>query len=117
MASPPSSPPSSLLLDLAVLDEVVREAVHAVGGGEDAFHVGEDVVGGECDELAPTPKHLAEQVVRIEPVGEVGDEPYHRSVGVGTMFVEAEHDRRARREVGKARTEEPIRKVPSTPPA
>jgi hypothetical protein len=57
-----SSTPSShvLLLLQAVLVEVVWEAVHAVGSGEYAIEVGEDVVGGECNELAPTSKHLAE---------------------------------------------------------
>ena len=48
-----------------------------VASGEDALEVGEDVIGRECDELSPTPIHLAEQVVGIEPVGEVDDEPYH----------------------------------------
>ena len=91
--------------------------MHAVGGGEDAVQVGEDVVGCECDELAPTPKHLAEQIVGIEPVGEVGDEPLRQRVGVGTQFLEGEHDGRARWEVGKARTEEAVCKLTTTPPA
>ena len=60
------------------------------------------VVGGECDELAPTPKHLA------KPVGEVGNKPCRHRGGVGTQFLEAEHDRRAR-------TEEPLGKLTSTP--
>ena len=59
-----------------------------VASREDALEVREDVMGGECDELAPTPIHLAEQVVGIEPVGEVDDEPYHWSVGVGTLLHE-----------------------------
>jgi hypothetical protein len=46
------------------------------------YQVGEDVIGGECDDLAPTPKHLAEQVVGIKHVGEVG-----------TLFLEVEHGR------------------------
>lgn len=96
---------------------MVREAVHAVASGEDALEVGEDVIGGECDELAPTPIHLAEQVVGIEPVGEVDDEPYRWSVGVGTLLHEVEHGRRARREVVEARTEEPPCKLSATPPA
>jgi hypothetical protein len=75
-----------------------------VGSEECALEVGVDVVGGECDELAPTPKHLAEQVVGIEPIGEVSDEPYRWSDGVGTLFLEAEHGRRALREVVKAGT-------------
>jgi hypothetical protein len=37
--------------------------VHAVHGGEDVVEVGEDVVGGECDELASTPEHLAEEKI------------------------------------------------------
>ena len=61
--------------------------MHAVGTGEDALKVSEDVVGGEGDELAPTPKHPAEQVVGVESVGEVGDEPYRWSGGVGTLFL------------------------------
>ena len=32
--------------------------------------VGEDVVGGERDELASTPKYLAEEVVSVIGVGE-----------------------------------------------
>ena len=28
--------------------------MHTVAGGEDVVEVREDVVGGECDELAPT---------------------------------------------------------------
>ena len=91
--------------------------MHAVASGEDALEVGEDVIGRECDELAPTPIHLAEQVVGIEPVGEVDDEPYHWSVGVGTLLHEVEHGRRARREVVEARTEEPPCKLSASPPA
>ena len=72
----------------------------------DAVEVGEDVVGGECDELASTPEHTAEQVVRIKPICEVGDEAYHRSSGVAAMFLQTEHHRRPHQEVVKARTEE-----------
>ena len=67
--------------------------MHTVVGGEDAIEVYEDVAGGECDELAPTPKHLAEELVRIESVGEVCDEPYRRSGGVWTHFLQSEHHR------------------------
>ena len=105
-----------MLLLHAVLAEVVGEVVHTVTGGEDAIEVREDVVGGECDELAPTPKHFAEKAVRIESVGEVGDEPYRRSGGVCTHFLQSKHHRRARREVGETRTEEPLGKLPCTPP-
>ena len=91
--------------------------MHTVAGGEDIVEVREDVVGGECDELTPSPKHLAEEVVRIESVGEVGDEPYRRSGGVWTHFLQLKHHRRARREVSEARTEEPLGKLLSTPPA
>ena len=49
--------------------------MHDIAVGEDHIHICEDVVGCECDELAPTPKHLPEQVERIEPVVEGGDEP------------------------------------------
>ena len=66
---PPLHCSSSLLLLHVVFAQVVGDAVHTVAGGEDVIEVREDVVGGESDELAPTPKHLAEEVVRIESVG------------------------------------------------
>ena len=110
----PFAPSSLLLLLLAVLSEIVREAVD-VAVGEDARHVGEEVVRGESDELLPTKKHLAEQVVGIEAVGEDGAVACRRRAGMGTQFLEAKHPRRARREVVKARTEEPLGKVTSTP--
>ena len=89
--------------------------MHTVAGGEDAVEVCEDVVGCECDEFASTPKHLAEEVVRIKSVGEGDGEPYRRRPGVWTHFIQSEHHRRARREVGEARTEEPLGKPPCTP--
>ena len=68
---------------------------------EDAVEVGEDVVGRECDELAPTPKHLAEEIVSISGVGE-GDVEADDVVVVAVLTVvlalELEHGLRTRRE-------------------
>ena len=73
-------------------------AVHAV---EDEVEVGEVVVGRECDELTPTPKHLAEEIVSISGIGE-GDVEADDVVVVAVLAVvlalELEHGWRARRE-------------------
>ena len=47
-------------------------------------------------------------VVHIKSIGEVDDEPYRWCAGVWTHFLQSAHHRRARREVGEARTEEPL---------
>lgn len=73
-------------------------------GGEDALDVGEDVVGGEEDRLAAAPENLAEEIVRVEGIGE-GDGDHLDADGV-TKHVELVHHRRARWEVGKAGVEE-----------
>lgn len=78
--------------------------MHTVVGGEEVVEVFDDVVGCECDKFASTPKHLAEEVVRIKFVGEGDGEPYRWSPGVWMHFLQSEHHRRARREVGEART-------------
>jgi hypothetical protein len=67
--------------------------------------------------LAPTPKHLAEQVVRVKPVGEVDDDPDQWSGVVVAMLVDAEHGRQARWEVVKSRMKEALDKLTRTPPA
>ena len=46
--------------------------MHALVGGEDVVVVREDVMGGESYELTATPEHVAEEVERVEGVGEVG---------------------------------------------
>jgi hypothetical protein len=61
-----------------------------VPGGEDAGAVGEDVVVGEEDGLAATPEDLAEELVRIERVGE-GDRGQLEGDTV-TNLIEAVHD-------------------------
>jgi hypothetical protein len=40
--------------------------VHVSGAGEDGVEVGEDVVGRECDELAPTPEHTPKELESVE---------------------------------------------------
>ena len=68
---------------------------------KDAVEVGEDVVGRECAELAPTPIHLAESIVSISGVGEGDVEAdYVLLVAVRTVLLalELEHGQRARRE-------------------
>jgi hypothetical protein len=59
------TPPPWPLLGLSLF-VLVGESVHAVHGGEDVVEVGEDIVGGECDELASTLVHLAEEVVGVD---------------------------------------------------
>ena len=86
----PLAPSSLLLLLLAVFFEIVWEAVD-VAVGEDGRHVGEEVVRGECDELLPTKKHLAEQVIGIKTVGEDGAIACRPRAGVFAQFLEAEH--------------------------
>ena len=68
-SSPPWPTPSLVVVG------GVREGVHALIGGEGTVEVREDVVHGECDELASTPKNTAEEVVGIEGVGEPHEEP------------------------------------------
>lgn len=91
----------------AVLVDVVGEVVHNFASGEDVVEVSEDVVGCECDEFTSTPKHHAEEVVHIKSVGEGDGEPYQRNPGVWTHLLQSEQHRRARWELGEARTEEP----------
>jgi hypothetical protein len=75
-----------------------------VPGGEDAGDVGEDVVVGEEDGLASAPEDLAEELVRVERVGE-GDREQLEGDTI-TNHVEAVHDWRAPWEVGEALGEE-----------
>ena len=89
--------------------------MHTIAGGEDAVEVCEDVVGCECDEFASTPKHLAEEVVRIKSDGEGDGEPYRRRPGVWTHFIQSEHHQQARREVGEARMEEALGQITASP--
>ena len=80
--------------------------MHGVGGGEGVVEVGVDVVGGEGDELAPTPKDLAEEEEVVEGVCEASKEPNHKA-SVTNLF-HAEHDRRAWWEVAVAGREEDV---------
>ena len=66
--------------------------MHPVAGGEDAIDVGEDVEGGERDVLASTPKDLPEEEVRVETIGEAGDQRSRRRTRVGTVLIKMEHD-------------------------
>ena len=74
--------------------------------GKDALVVGEDVVGGEEDRLHAAPENLAEEIERIEGIGEGDGDHLDASPGVVTKHVELVHHRRARWEVGKAGVEE-----------
>ena len=77
-------------------------------GGEDGVEVGVDVVVCECDELAPTPKHLPEEMEGVEPIPE-GDEQADDAAGVAVVVVlEPEHAGRARGEVFVAGREEEL---------
>ena len=68
--------------------------------GEDVVVLHEDVVGGESDELAPTPKHAAEEVEGVEGVGEVGKDSNHHPVL--DNLLDAEHRWRSPWEVAVA---------------
>ena len=98
--------PRPLLGPSLVLRHLVGEGVHLVRLGEDVVEVGEDVVGRECDELASTPKHLAEETVSVEGVGEGDDEADDEAVVSVVVLLQTEHVRRARREVAVAGREE-----------
>ena len=80
--------------------------MHVARVGEDGVEVGEDVVVGECDELAPAPKHLPEQTVSVEPVGESYEEADDVAGVAIVVFLKLEHAWRARREVAVAGREE-----------
>ena len=83
--------------------------MHVARGGEDDIEVGVDVVVRECDELAPTPKHLPEEMVSVEAVGEgdvVADDVFVVAV---VEVLDVEHLRRAPREVAVAGREEEVR--------
>ena len=107
-SSPPWPTPSLVVVG------GVREGVHALIGGEGAVEVGEDVVHGECNELASTPKNTAEEVVGVEGVGEPHDEP--DSIAIVTDLFDSKHDRRAPREVAVAGGEEELGQPPCAPP-
>ena len=103
-----TAPPWLLLGSLVVVVHVVGEGVHVHRVGEGGSEVGVDVVVGERDELAPTPKDLPEEKVCVEGVGE-GDEVADDVVGVALIvLLEPEHARRARREVAVAGREEEV---------
>ena len=70
-ARAPSTPSSSSHLLLVV----VGKGVHLAWSGEDALVLGVDVVDGEEDGLAATPKDLAEELARANGVGEGDREP------------------------------------------
>ena len=67
--------------------------MHIVGSGEGVVEVGEDVVGGEGDELAPTPEDFAEEEVGVEAVGEASSEANHKA-SIGKNLLHKEHHRR-----------------------
>ena len=91
--------------------------MHAVALGEGLVEVGENVIGGERDELASTPKHLAEEVVRVVGVGEGDVEPDDGPVGVAVVvLVEVEHGRSALWEVAVAGLEEEASQRCRAPP-
>ena len=69
--------------------------MHPFAGGEDAVDVGVDVEGGEQDVLASSPKDFPEEEVRIETIGEVGDQRSRRTPRVGSVLLNVEHDRGA----------------------
>ena len=75
---------------------------------EDVAEVHVDVEVRECDEIAPIPKHLPEEVVSVEAVGE-GDVEADDVAAVAVVeLLELEHLRRARREVAVAGREEVV---------
>ena len=83
---------------------------------EDVTEVRVDVEVRECDELAPIPKHLPEEVVSVEAVGE-GDVVADDDTVVAVMeLLELEHARRAQREMSIAAREEELRPIPCAPP-
>ena len=59
----------------------------------DAIEVGVEVVGGECDKLAPTIPDLAEEVIYIERISETDKE----ATSSEASFIDGEHLRGARR--------------------
>jgi hypothetical protein len=107
--------PSSLLLLHAVHAKVVGAAVHAVPSGEDALEVGEDVVGGECDELSALPIAVAEEVECVEWVGEANKEGEYEPAAVTDLLEEVNHSC-ASWEVGKAGVKEQSSDLARTPP-
>ena len=88
---------------------VLGEGVHVARGGEDGFEVHVDVVVRECDELAPTPKHLPEEIVSIEVVGEGDVAADDVFVAASVVLLEPKHAQRAPREVAVAGREEELR--------
>ena len=100
---------------MPLLAEMVREGMHAVAGGGDVLDVGEDIVRREGYELAATPKDMAEEVVGIESVGEVGEKSSRGRTSVGMRLLQSEPNGRARWEVAKAGTED-RGQIPRTPP-
>ena len=99
---------------LVVLLHVVGEGVNATLVAEDVGEVRVDVEVGECDELASNPKHLPEEVVSVEAVGEVDVEADDETVVV--ELLDPEHARGALGKVAVARREEVVRPIPCAPP-
>ena len=101
----------------------VGEGVHVAHGGEDIVEVHEDVVGGEADELTPTPECLPEEgesVVGVAEAHVVADDVVVVAVVVVAVVVllEREHARRAGREaeVAVAGVEEELGNLPGSAP-
>ena len=103
----PFTPGPSLLVGMDV-----GEAVHVLGGREDAVSLGEDVAHGEGDVLAAAPKCLAEQMVGAEGVGE-GD---LEAAASRADLRDVEHRRRARWEVREAGPKEESGELGRSPP-
>lgn len=105
--------PRAPSLVIVVGRQVVGEGVHGVLVGPDAVEVGEDVVGGEADELAPPKPDTAEEVIRVVGVAEAHD--HARSSHA--RLVDGEHLGSSHREVAIEGAKEEPRELPSTPPA
>ena len=90
--------------------------MHDAVVADDVGEVREDVVVRECDELAPTPIHLAEEMVSVEQVGEGDGVADHKRAVAVIVLLKPEHAWRARREVTVAGGEEEVCYIPCTPP-
>ena len=88
--------------------------MHALRGVEDVVVVLEDVMGGESYELAATPEHTAEEVERVEGVGEVGKDSNHNPVV--DDLLDSVHPWRSPGEVAVADPKEEVGQLPCTPP-
>uniref|UniRef100_M8BNU6 Uncharacterized protein n=1 Tax=Aegilops tauschii TaxID=37682 RepID=M8BNU6_AEGTA len=99
---------------LTMFRMLMEMSVHARRGGEDVAVLHEDVVGGESDELAATPKHATKEVEGVEGVGEVGKDSNHHPIL--DDLLDAEHRWRSPWEVAVIGREEELGEAPCGPP-